>query len=137
MNEILMVIFAIVVIEFFIFAANMPYPFDFVLKRKIKEAALFARDHHAEADVDDWRWQEFREALVFWFNWGKRHAREVQAEYHELFVLNDEGEAVDVVPPANLWRGAIHLGLIEEKRRGRAARRDASAAPATSAHSPA
>jgi hypothetical protein len=104
--------FTVVVAGVFIVATHTSYPFALFLRRQIRKAALFARDHHEDADVSDWHWQESREALLFWYNWTKHHPSEVEAEYHELFVLNSEGEAVDVVPPDLLWKRAIHVGLL-------------------------
>lgn len=118
MNAISLVVFVVVVTSVFMVMAHKSYPFEFLLTRKIRRAAVFARDHHQEADISDWHWQEYREALVFWYNWVKRYANDVVAEYHEVFVLNSEGEAVDLVPPQLLWQRAIHLGLLRPQKTG-------------------
>ncbi len=113
MNAISLAVFVVVVTALLMVAAHKSFPFEFLLRRKICRAAVFARDHHQEGDISDWHWQDYREVLVFWYNWVKRYTNDVGAEYHEVFVLNSEGEAVDLVPPQILWQRAIHLGLLK------------------------
>lgn len=114
MNDALLVFLAVSAAATVLMALpHKAYPFEFLLRSKIRKAAIFARDNLRDSDVSDWHWQEYREALVFWYNWLKRQTKDVGAEYHELFVLNSEGEAADVVPPQVLWQRAIHLGLLK------------------------
>lgn len=110
------VVFMFFVVMIFTMLSGKPDPLELALKKMIRGAGRFARDHHDPSDISDWHWQEFRNSLTYWYNAARSFSINVEAEYHELFVLNSEGEAVDIVSPDAFWRHAEHVGLLPPKK---------------------
>ncbi len=94
---------------------HLPDLSESIFKLKVWRASVFAKEHHENGDVSDWHWQEHRDDLVFWYNWARHHPNDVENKYHELMILNNEGEAVDIVTPENFWNHAVHLGILKIK----------------------